>query len=158
MRHKNGLVVSALWRAHAYKHARQQDAVGIGELAAQRHLPRATIHRDVGKHQRALALVCGAVDANRQRLVVGSGEFPVLERLAQAQRISGRLSEIDIDRIKLLNSRHQRRVALANQGTFGHQRAADATRNRCGHRSITEVQAGALQVGLGRTGGRLSAA
>ena len=45
---------------------------------------------------------------------------------AQAQHLGRRLREVDVHRIDLLDERQRRRLGLADQRAFGHQRAADA--------------------------------
>lgn len=158
MRHQDRLLVGALRRAHAHVHARQENAVGIVEAPAQADLARAAVDRHVGEHQRALALVVGAFDLGRQRLVVATGQRTIFQCLAQAQGIGGRLSEIDIDRVELLDTRQQRGIALPHQCPFGGKRTADAPGDRRGDRGVTQVQARGLHVGLGRTHGGLGAA
>ena len=81
-----------------------------------------------------------------------------LQGVAQAQGLGRGLGEIRIDRIELLDARHQRRLALPDQRALGHQRAADAPGDRRSDRGVAEVQARGLQVGLGRAGRRLGAA
>ncbi|MNM85401.1 hypothetical protein D3C81_975140 [compost metagenome] len=49
----------------------------------------------------------------------------------------------------MLDGGQGRALVLADQCTFGDQRAADAPGNGRGHRGITQVQAGTLQRGLG---------
>lgn len=113
----------------AYVRARTCPAagpVGVGELAAQGDLAGAAIHRHVGELQRALALVGRPFDAQGQRLAVAGGQGAFLQGVAQAQGLGRGLGEIRIDRIELLDARHQRRLALPDQRALGHQRAADA--------------------------------
>ncbi|MCY1369129.1 hypothetical protein D9M69_561500 [compost metagenome] len=68
------------------------------------------------------------------------------------------MGEVDIDRVQLLDARQQGDIALPHQRSLGHQRTADTSGNRRTHRGITQVQAGAFQVGLSCAGRRLGAA
>ena len=146
LRHEDGVALHALLGADAHVHARQQQSVGIAELATQHHLARARIHRNVGEQQLALGRVAGAVDAHAdRRLGLRPGR-----RLAQLeQRVDG-LAEVGIDRIELLDQRHGRGFALAHQTTLGHQAPADAARDRRAHAGIAQVELGGLDVGLRR--------
>jgi hypothetical protein len=45
-----------------------------------------------------------------------------------AHDLAGRLREVHVQRVDLLDHRQLRGLALAHQRAFGHQRAADAAR------------------------------
>ena len=53
-----------------------------------------------------------------------------------------------MDRVQLLDNRQRRGFVLADQRAFGHQGAANAPGNRCGHGGIAQVQPGTLDGGL----------
>ena len=59
-----------------------------------------------------------------------------LQRLAQLHHVTGRLGQIDVHRISLLNGGQMGRLPLTDQRPFGHHFAADASRNRCSYMGI----------------------
>ena len=106
----------------------------------------------------------GQQQAHAGAVRAGALELAALERAPQLHRLVGRLGEVDIDRIDLLHHRQRRGFTLADQRAFGHQRAANAARDRGRDPGIAEVDARGLQgrlghghIGLGLLLGRLCA-
>lgn len=158
LRHQQRLAVDALGGQHAHVHARQQQLAGVGEAPAQGHLAGAGVHRHIGEQPLAGGLVVGALHPQAQGQVAAAVEAAGLERLAQAQHLGGGLVEVDVDRVQLLDARHQGGVALPHQRAFGDQRTADTPGDGRRHRGVAQVQPRGLDVGAGRAGRRLGTA
>ena len=151
MRNRDGVAGLRLLDAHTHIKPRQQVALGVGHLGTQRHLAAGRVHREIGEQQLAGQRVLGAVFQHQPHAgrcaAVGRLELARLHGAAQLERVVGRLREVDVHRIDLLDQRQLRGLALTHQGTFGDQRAADATRNRCRDRGVAQVDVRRLHAG-----------
>ena len=149
----NGVAGLRLLQPHAHVQPRQQLAVGIGHFGAQRDLARRRIDRQVRKQQPSGLGVLRAVfqhDAHAGRLLAaGALELAAFHRLAQLHHVRSRLGEVDVHRVDLLDHGQLRRFALPDQRAFGHQRAANAARNRGRHRGVAQRDARRLHIGFG---------
>ena len=127
---------AACSNAHAHVHARA--AAGRSVLGTS---ARSVTWPDVGSTDRSreqqacpvrvsrcrLPARCALRRPRRCRLAQLVGRH---RRLAQAQHLGGRLREVDVHRVDLLDQRQLRGFALRHQRAFGHQR-----RGRCARRS-----------------------
>ena len=159
LRHRERIGIDALLDLHAHIHAGQQRQLRIGKLAAQRHLTGAGIDRRVGEQQLAvvgidLAVVEDEPHPRGRALFKRAG----LEFAPQLVELGGRLGEIRIDRIELLDRRDMRRFGLTDQRAFGDERAADAAADRRADPGVFEIELGARDVGLARGDVRLGLA
>ena len=73
-----------------------------------------------------------------------------LEFAPQLAELGGRLGEVRIDRIELLDRRDMRRFGLTDQRAFGHERAADSAADRRADPRVFEIELGARDVRLAR--------
>ena len=81
-------------------------------------------------------------------------QIPLLYGLLQPHEIVAGLSNVDVDRIKLLDSRQFSRLPVSDKSTFGHSRFADTSANGRSHFGISEIDAGAFDRGFcGNYGG-----
>ena len=106
---------------------------GLGTSARSVTWPEVGSTAQVGEQQPAGLRVLAAVlqhDAHLRRPVAAGGapELAAVEGAAQPHHVGGRLGEVDVERVDLLDHRQRRRLALADQRAFGDQRAADAAR------------------------------
>jgi hypothetical protein len=135
-------------------HPRQQEALRVRHLGAQRDLARGRIDAQVGEEKLARLRIDAAVledDADAGRFgAAGRLEPAALDGTAQVEQLGRRLREVDVHRVDLLDQRQRRRLALADERAFGDERAADPARDRRRHRRIAEADLGALQVRPGR--------
>ena len=153
LRNRERIAVGALLDLHAHIHARQQLALRVGKLAAQRHLPGAGIDAGIGEQQFSRQRIERSVVEHETDL--GGVGLDLLERAAfevaaQLLKVAGRLGEVGIDRIELLHGRHVRGFALADQRAFRDHRAADAAVDGRTHARIVEIELHARHVGLAR--------
>ena len=152
LRHGDGVGIDALFDQDADIHARQQFAIRIGKLAAQRDLPGIGIDLGFGEQQ----LARNRIDRRRRR--ARGGPWP---RRAQSGRdrhcrsarrsllhLRDRLGEVGIDRIELLDRGETGGLVLHHQRAFAHQRGADDAADRRTDRRIVEIELGACDVGL----------
>jgi hypothetical protein len=132
-----------LLEAHAHVHAGQEDAARVRHLGAQGDLSRAGVDAEVGEQELAQLAVGAAVlehDRDARRVAaVGAPELAALDGAPEREHVGRRLREVDEHRVDLLDQRERRRLALADQRTFGDERAADAARDRRRHARIAEV-------------------
>ncbi len=84
-----------------------------------------------------------------RRTAAVKGQAPAGQGLLQSHDVIGGLGEVSVDRVQLLNSRHQCRLVLPYQRSFADQRSPDAAADRCTQLTITEVEPCGRQVGLG---------
>src|SRR5262249_42115653 len=68
----------------------------------------------------------------------------------QLLQLPGRLREVGVDGIELLNGGKVGRLALPNQRAFGHQRATDTAADRRADAGIVEIELGARDLRLAR--------
>lgn len=144
----------------AHEHARQQHALLVREDRADRDRARRLVDRDIAELQLAPLRVRLAVLENQRDLRRARAfrlDAPALDVLAQLQAVEARLREIDVDRIELLDGRHQRRLARLHVRARRDLRDADAARDRRDDIRIAEVDLRGLDGGLARAhvGGRL---
>ena len=141
-----------LLQLHAHIQARQQIALGIGHFSAQRNLAGGRVHRQIGKQQASWLAVGRTVfqhDAHACGVLAARFlELAALHGTAQLQGFAGGLREVDVHRVDLLNDRQRRGFALPDQRAFGHQRAADAARDRRRHAGVVQVDAAGLHGGF----------
>ncbi|MNS68658.1 hypothetical protein D3C72_1019420 [compost metagenome] len=130
---------------HAHIHARQQHAIGVGQLGAYADLTGRGVHGQIGEQQLAF-LGIGAtiirIHLDLGGIVSRLGQLAGVQRFTHAHDVRGRLRDVDVQRVDLLNDSQLGHLALAHQCTFGHQGAADAARDGGGHRGIAQVDAG----------------
>ena len=101
-------------------HSGQQQQLGIGKLAAQRYLPSPRIDRCIGEQQSSfmgidLAIIQDEAHLGRSAVFKRSR----LELASELAQLGGRLGEICIDGIELLDGCDMRRFGLTNQRTLG---------------------------------------
>ena len=127
LRHRDGVGIDALLDQHADIHAGQQFALGIRELAAQRHLSGVGIDLGVGEQQLA-----GEPDRPCRRRARGGpwprpGAIRSRSPLSNARRSlfisADRLGEVGIDRVELLDGGEAGGLVLHHQRAFADQRA-----------------------------------
>ena len=130
--------------------ARQKVAVGVREFAAHRDLTGQRIDGRFGKEQAAGFVVDRAVVIDQTHACLarcGGNQLARLHRAAQLEHVRRGLREVGIDRIKLLDRRHD--VGLrGDERAFGHQRAADDPRNGGGDIGVIEIELRLFQRGL----------
>ena len=144
-------VVDALLDQHADIHARQQFALRIGKLAAQRHLPGMGIDLGVREQQFAGQRIERAVvehQADLHRVGRDAVEIAALEGAAQLIEFGHRLGEVGIDRIELLDGRKACGLVLHHQRAFADQRRADDAVDRRADGRVIQIESGARDVGL----------
>ena len=151
LRHRERIGIDPLLDLNTDIHAGQQRQLRIGKLAAQRHLTGAGIDRGVGEQQLAvvgidLAVVEDKAHPRRRAVLKRAG----LEFAPQLTQLGGRLGEIGVDGIELLDRRHMRRFGLTDQGAFGHESAADSAADRRANPRVFEIEPGARDVRLAR--------
>lgn len=120
LRYGDAVLHGRLLQAYADETARQQIEIGIGELAAQDDLASARVDRDVAEQQLARQRIEAAVILNQRGLDLILTDFlqlPGAERAAQFVELTGRLGEVGVDRIELLNQRQRRGFVLPDQRT-----------------------------------------
>ena len=152
--HQDGVGDGGLVEHGTHVHARQQGAVRVGYLGAQRHLTGALFHRQVSEQQCALVRVLGTVvelDAHAGAFAMAFGglELAAGQTLAQLHHGRCRLGDVHVHRIDLLDGGQRGGSPLADQRTFRHQRTADAAADGGGDRRVRQVDLGRLQVGTG---------
>ncbi len=148
LRHAQALGLHRLLQAYAHVAAGQQVEVRVGELAAQGDLVGAGVDADVGKQQLARQRVGAAVvlDQGGAGLAVAYLlQLASTQGAAQGVQLTGRLSDIGMDRVQLLDGRQRGGLVLPDQRAFGDLGAADTAGDRRGHSGVTEVQASPLQ-------------
>ena len=160
LRHADALLVDRLLQAHAHETAGQQVEVRVGEFAAQDDLAGARVDGDVGEQQLARQRIEAAVVLDQRGFGLALADLLQLtgtEGAAQVVEFTGRLGEVGVNRVQLLNQRQRRGFVLPDQRAFGDQRATDAPGNRRGDGGVTEVQFRPLHGGLvgGDVGGGL---
>ena len=150
LRQQNGVVGLCLMQAHAHIHARQQKLLGVGHFGAQSNLAGAFIHRQIGKQQAATVGVGFTVFENHVHLgrliAFGGGQLAGTQGLAHLQHFVGRLAEVDIERVDLLNGGKVRHIPLPDQRAFCHQRTANAARNGRCDVGVAQVDAGCFHL------------
>lgn len=161
LRHADTLLIDRLFQSHANETARQQIEVRVGELAAQDDLAGARVDRDVGEQQLARQRIEAAVVLDQRGLGLALAYLLQLtgsEGAAQFVEFTGRLGEVGVNRVQLLDQGQRRGFVLPDQRAFGDQRAADAPGNRRGDGGVTQVQFRPLHRGLvgGDVGGCLA--
>lgn len=95
--------------------------------------------------------------AHRGAVGAGALEPAFVERTLERQHLGGRLGEVDVHRVDLLDQRERRRLALPDQRALGHQRAADAPGDRRDDKGIAQVDLRRPAPRPGRRPRRLSA-
>ena len=126
-------------------------ALGFGNCATQRHLPGARVDGDVGEQQVPVFGVGGSVlegEVNHGLIRRGLLEPALGELALELIGLGHRLREVGIDGIELLDRRQMRRLVLADEGAFGHQRASDPSGDRGANGRVIEVELGARDGGL----------
>lgn len=151
LRYGDTVLDSCLLEAHANETARQQVEIRVGEFAAQNDLASARVDGDVAEQQLARQRIQAAVILNQRGFDLILADFlqlPGAKRTAQFIEFTGRLGEVGVNRIELLNQCQRRGFVLPDQCAFGHQCAANTPGNRCSDGGITEVQFCALDGSL----------
>ena len=113
----------------------------------------AGVDRQVGEQQLAGQRVLAAVgqdQAHGDVLVGDTLHLAFADRPLHGGDFAGRLGEVHVDRIDLLDAGQRCRRVLADQRAFGDQRTPRAAVDRRGDRGVAQAQAGLLQFGLGR--------
>ena len=124
LRHADALLVDRLLQAYAHETAGQQVEVRVGELAAQDDLAGARVDGDVAEQQLARQRIEAAVILNQRGLGLVLADLLQLagaEGAAQFVEFAGRLGEVGMNRVQLLNQRQRRGFVLPDQRAFGDQ-------------------------------------
>ncbi|CRP05119.1 hypothetical protein PAERUG_E7_London_9_VIM_2_02_13_02588 [Pseudomonas aeruginosa] len=140
-------------QAHLHVAAGQQFAMRIAEQGTHGDGVGAGVDRQVGEQQLAGQRVLAAVgqdQAHGDVLVGDTLHLAFADRPLHGGDFAGRLGEVHVDRIDLLDAGQRCRRVLADQRAFGDQRTPRAAVDRRGDRGVAQAQAGLLQFGLGR--------
>ena len=129
----------ALRNVGAHVQPRQEQAVRVRHFGAQQQLTGAGIDRLVGKKHPPLVRVGRAVIQGNLHGKINALERAGLEFLFNAHQIGGRLGDVHIKRVKLLNLRHIGGAAGGDQRAFGNIRLADDAGNRRQHLGILHI-------------------
>jgi hypothetical protein len=139
----DGLIQLGLWEANADKGAGQKLAARIGKFGAQHDGAAVGVHREIGELKAARFRIQGTIFQHQRHFGrIGLLLLAALDGLLQAQHVGIGLRELHPDRVELFYRHQMRRLALAHERAFGHQRAADATGNRRWRHGIFKVQSG----------------
>ena len=153
LRNQHGFGNLRLIEQGPHIHARQQRAVGVGHLGAQRDLAGAFVDGQVGEEQRALLAVFASVvelDAYGGAFTpFGMLELATFQTGLQAHDGRGGLGDVDVDRVDLLHGGQRRGGPLADQRALGDQRPADAAADRRGDGGVGQVDLGRPEGGTG---------
>src|SRR5690606_42123050 len=82
-------------------------------------------------------------------IVAGLLQSTAVQGTAQSQQFPGRLGDIHIDGIELLDGRQRLSLTVADQGAPGNSRTPDLTGNRRGYTGVAQIDARSLQSRLG---------
>ena len=152
LRGQNGLGADPSLQLCVDEHAGQQVMLGVGEYRSQGHGTGAGIDRHFGELQLAGLRVLAAVfqqQFDRGGVVAGLLQAAAGQVVAQLEDFQGRLGDVDVDRVELLDHRHGSALAIAHQRALADRRAADAPGDRRQHLGVAQVDGGRLQRGLG---------
>ena len=130
--------------AHADEHPGQQPVIRVGHHRAQRHRAGIRVHVHAGKIDGAGMRIGLSIG---HQYVDASGVARPGGRLYALQFV-GRLAEVHVNGIDLLDGRELGGFALAHQGPLGDQRPAGAPGDGRGHRGVAEVEPRGFNVGL----------
>ena len=153
-------MVCSLREAGAHEHARQQDALRIGEAGAQGDGAGGLVDQHLGKLDDAGPAIVAAVLQLQAYHRLRRGHAARGERPSQRQQRAGGLLDVDIDRIEPLDLRERIGLAGRHQRADGEQRPADAAGDRRRHGGEVEVEPCRIERGavLGDSGGGLARA
>ena len=149
----DGVAGLCLFNPYAQIQTGQQFAFGIGHLRTQGDLAGGGVHRQVREQQLSCLRVFRSIaehqlDAGRLAAACAL-ELPAFHGAAQLEHVAGRLGEVHVHRVDLLHHCQCGRFALADQGAFGDERAANTAGDGGGHAGIAEVDVGGTHGGLG---------
>ncbi|KGW79211.1 efflux transporter, RND family, MFP subunit domain protein [Burkholderia pseudomallei MSHR2990] len=138
--------------------AGQQFALRVRKERTHRHRVGGRVDGKIREQQLALARVRAAVRAHERHLDVllrDARRASALHRAPQRFDVGRGLREVHVDRIELLDGRERRRLILADERAFGHERAARAAVDRRGDGRVIELQLRARELRARRRDGRL---
>ena len=149
------VLVDRLREGRTDEHARQQQALRIGEAGAQRHRAGRLVDRHLGELDRAGKAVIAAVLQLQAHGRARRGDVTLLERPAQREQVRARLLDVDEHGVGPLDDRHRIGLVAADQRADRGQAASDASRDRGGNAREVQVDARRLQRGAVLGDGRL---
>jgi hypothetical protein len=143
--HEHRAVVHALVDSGAHEHPGQQHLARIREDGAHGHRAGALVDRDVGELERARLRVLRPVFQNERHLGLVRPVHlqPAAGHVAtQFQAVDAGLSQVHVDRVDLLDGRHERRRARLHISALGDQRGAGAAGDRRDDVGIAQIDFG----------------
>lgn len=161
LRHGQAVGNRRLLQAHTDEATGEQIEIRVREFAAQDDLAGARVDGDIGKQQLARQRIKAAVILNQRGfdlILTDLLQLPGAERTAQFIEFTGRLSDVGVNRIELLNQRQWRGFVLPDQGAFSHQRPTNTPGNRRSDGGVTQAEFRPLDRSLvgGNVSGSLS--
>ena len=135
--------------ACAHEHAGQQLPPGVFHLHAQQHITRTRIDIDAGEQDLPGDFIRGSIATENGDWQPAAGIGTALaKRFLHRFERRRRATDIDIDLVDLLDTRHRVAVRTADQCPLGYQRLVDASGDRRIDRGVFEIELLASQGGL----------
>ena len=150
--HQNGITARPRNQLGMHEHARQQNAIRVGEHRTQGHRAGTFVNTDLGELQPPFMLVLGAILKLQQcsgGVVTGLFQPPTGQVATHCQQIPGWLGNIHINGVQLLNGRQRLGLAVAHQCALGDRRATDQPGNRRRHLGVAQIDTRPLQRCIG---------